>query len=68
MYDLKLIEILENQLNNLYIYKKELEKNKPLFFQRKKLKIYHEKINYLNNKINEYNQKLLKAYIELEKK
>jgi len=68
MLDLYLIEILEKQINTLYIKKIEMQKNKPFFFERKKFKIYQNETKKIDQLLNEYNQKIIEEYIKLERK
>ncbi len=54
------IRLLDNRIKFYQTLLNNLEKNKPLFFQKKKLVIY-------NNKIKEYKSKIKYFNIELQK-
>ena len=54
------IRLLDNRIKFYQTLLDNLEKNKPLFFQKKKLIEYE-------NKMKEYNIKINELYIEIEK-
>ncbi len=66
--DLIYINLLEKQISYINNYKFNLINNKPLWFQKNKLKVYKNNIKKIDNKLDVLNKKLLDEYLKVEEK